>query len=162
MSTTTADITLQQILNYANANQIPNALRKVKLGNVLASVKVVVTGLTATATPDITSASVLAAATVTGLDRAANDALPAIGLVKTLRVTASGTAGSIGPYVITDAGGTAAIPPTATAYAGAAVGVATLSDDGKTLTFPNTVTAFVLEYMPRSDADLSTVWASGV
>ena len=157
-STTTADVTLQQILNRANPNQLNAGLLKVKLGNVLGPVKVVVTGLTAASAIDITSAAVRAAATITGLDRAAEDNLPAINLVKTLRITASGTSASLGAYIVTDAGGTAIVPP---GGASAAVGVALLSDDGKTITFPNTVTAFVLEYMPRPEAVLSTVWASG-
>jgi len=156
MSTTTADITLQQILDNANLNQLAAALSKVKLGNVLGSVKVVVTGLTAIAAPVITGAAVRAAATITGLNRGSNDNLPAIQSVKTLRVTASGTANSVGSYVVTDAGGTE-LTPTASAN----VGLALLSDDGTTLTFPTTVTAFVLEYVPRPDTALSSLWASG-
>lgn len=157
MSTTTADITLQQILNRSNLNQLAAALSKVKLGNVLGSVKVTVASLSATASPVITGSAVRAAATISGLDRGSNDNLPAIQTVKTLRVTTSGTANSVGSYAISDAGGTALTPT-----AGANVGLALLSDDGTTLTFPTTVTGFVLEYVPRPDTALSTLWASGV
>jgi hypothetical protein len=158
MSTTTADITLQQILNRSNLNQLAAALSKVKLGNVLGSVKVTVAALTATATPQITGSAVRAASTtISGLDRDTNDNLPAIQTVKTLRVTTSGTANSVGSYAVSDAGGTALSPT-----AGANVGLALLSDDGTTLTFPTTVTGFVLEYVPRPDTALSTLWASGV
>lgn len=157
MSTTTADITLQQIINRSNLNQLAAALSKVKLGNVLGSVKITVAGLGATATPIVTGAAVRAAATISGLDRGTNDNLPAIQTVKTLRVTTSGTANSVGSYAVSDAGGTALSPT-----AGANVGLALLSDDGTTLTFPTTVTGFVLEYVPRPDTALSTLWASGV
>lgn len=157
MSTTTADITLQQILNRSNLNQLAAALSKVKLGNVLGSVKVTVASLSATASPVITGSAVRAAATISGLDRGSNDNLPAIQTVKTLRVTTSGTPQAVGSYAISDAGGTALTPT-----AGANVGLALLSDDGTTLTFPTTVTGFVLEYVPRPDTALSTLWASGV
>jgi hypothetical protein len=59
--------------------------------------------------------------------------------------------------VVSDAGGTALTPT-----AGANVGLALLSDDGKSLTFPSTITAFVIEFVPRSENVLSTVWPSGV
>lgn len=160
MATTTADITMQQVLNKANLNQLATVLQKIKLGNVLASVKVAVASLGATASPVITGAGVLAAATsIAGLDRATADRLPAIQVVKTLRVTASGTSASVGSYIVADAGGTPTLP---TGGASAGVGIATLSDDGTTITFPNTVTAFVIEYVPRPDVALSTNWVSGV
>lgn len=150
MATTTADITLQQALNSGDLNWFGNLLRKMRLGNMLAgSVKVTCTGLAPAASFDITSAAVLAAATISGLDRDSSDRLPPILAVKTLRVTASDTANSVGSYAITDAAGTAVSPT-----AGANVGLALLSDDGKTLTFPTTVTAFVLEYVPRPAVDL--------
>jgi hypothetical protein len=157
--TTTADRTLQTVLQDSNQNEMAAAFRKVKLGNFFAVAKVVVTALGATAAPVITGSAVRAAATITGLDRATADNLPAIRAVVSLRVTASGTAGSLGTYGISDTSGTPIVPP---GGAGAAMGIATLSDDGTTLTFPNTVTAFVLQYIPRSETLLSTVWASGV
>lgn len=145
-----ADITLRDTLDKANPNTLPTALQKVKLGRRLSSVKVTISGLTASATVDITSAAALAAATVVGLNLADNERLPAIELVKTLRVTAVGTA-ALGPRIVVDSGGTAIAPST---YAGHAK----LSDDGTTLTFEGTVTGLIIEYMPRSATDLDTVW----
>lgn len=157
MPVTPADVTLQQVLNKANLNQLATILQKMKLGNMLNPVKVVATGLTAAASFDITTAAVRQASTITGLERDTGDALPAILSVKTLRVTASGTANSVGTYIVSDASGTT-VSPTASAN----VGIALLSDDGTTLTFPTTVTAFVLEYVPRSNTDLEDNWVSGV
>ncbi|TXH58676.1 MAG: hypothetical protein E6Q97_01410 [Desulfurellales bacterium] len=152
--TTTADKSLQKVLNESNLNYLPTVFQLMKLGNMLGGeVKVVATGLTAAASFDITTSAVRAASTITGLDRNTTDALPAIAVVRSLRVTASGTANSVGSYAITDAGGTAVSPA-----AGANVGLATLSDDGKTLTFPTTVTAFTLTYMPKPHTDLDTVF----
>lgn len=159
MTTTTADITLQRILNNANMNQLDRAFRKIKLGNLFASVKVTFVGLTGAATHDITTQASLNRATIVGLDRETSDLLPAIQLVKTLRVTAAGTANSVGSYAISDAGGTVLTPTNS-----ANVGLALLSDDGKSITFPTAdVTAFVIEYMPRPDVNIvTTIWPSGV
>ncbi len=154
MSSTTAEQTYQNWLNKANANLLPTLFQKMKLGNMLSPVKVTVTGLTATASPDITSTAVRLAATVSGLERETTDPLPAILAVKTLRVTGSGTANSIGSYAVTD-GAPADSARTLTPTAGANVGLALLSDDGTTLTFPSTITGFVLEYIPRSATALS-------
>ena len=49
MPVTPADVTLQQVLNKANLNQLATILQKMKLGNMLNPVKVVVVGLTAAA-----------------------------------------------------------------------------------------------------------------
>lgn len=145
--TTTAVQTLRDILNLADPNTVADALRRIKLGNMASVIKITVTGLTASATPDITTAEVKAAAVVAGITLASDELLPAIGQVVSLRVTASGTATSVGTYGITDAGGTAIVPP---GGASAAMGIAEVSDDGKVITFPNTVTAFVLQYIPRA------------
>lgn len=155
MATTTAPVTLQQVLNKANLNQMMAAFRQMLLGNMLGLVKVTVTGLTAAASFDITTSTFRAASTITGLDRVSSDNLPPILAVKTLRVTAVGT-GATGPRVVTDAGGTAVAPSSGIA------GVALISDDGKTLTFEGTVTGFILEYIPCPAVPLSTEWASGV
>ena len=155
MSSTTAEQTYQQWLNKANANLLPTIFQKMKLGNMLSPVRVVVTGLTATASPDITSNAVRLAATITGLERETTENLPAILAVKSLRVTASGTSNSVGSYAITD-GETADAARALTPTAGANVGLALLSADGTTLTFPSTITAFVLEYIPRSATALSS------
>ena len=56
MPPTPSDVTLQEVLNKANLNQLATVLQKVKLGNVLSPVKVVVTGLSAASAIDITSA----------------------------------------------------------------------------------------------------------
>lgn len=155
MPVTPADVTLQQVLNKANLNQLATILQKMKLGNMLNPVKVVVVGLTAAAAIDITTAAVRAASTITGLERDTGDSLPAILSVTALRVTGVGT-GALGARSVTDAGGTAGAP-------GAnGLGIALLSDDGKTLTFEGTVTGFVLEYIPRSNTDLEDNWVSGV
>lgn len=155
--TTTRNETLRSVLNDGNLNEIDSALARAKLGNMLSEVKVVVSGLTAASAIDITTAAVKAAATITGLELQSGENLPAIGTLKSLRVSASGTAASLGAYIACDDGATAIVPP---GGAGAAVGVAKLSDDGKTLTFPNTVTGFVLTYRPRAAVDLGTVYAA--
>lgn len=151
---TTKPLTLQQQLEKANPNELADALRRLGLGKLFAPIKVVIAGLTAAAAVDITSAAAKAAATITGIDALEDgELLPAIGACLTLRVTASGTAGSLGVYQLGDAGATPIVPP---GGAGAAVGVATISDDGKTITFPNTVTGFVLEYTPRPKVPVTT------
>lgn len=152
MATTTADVTLQQELNRGRLDHLATIFQKMKLANMLAgSVKVTTTGLTPAASFDLTSAAVLAAATISGLDRETSDRLPAAMVVKTLRCTASSTANSVGSYIVSDAGGTALTPT-----AGANVGIALISDDGKTITFPSTVTAFVIEYVPKPAIDIVT------
>lgn len=152
--TVTKTNTLQEELESANPNTLADALRLCDLGKMLAPVKVVCTGLTAAASFDITTAAVKAAATVSGVTLETGEMLPAILSVTALRCTASGTANSVGSYIMSDAGGTAVSPT-----AGANVGIALLSDDGKTITFPTTVTAFVLEYCPRSKTALTSAFA---
>jgi len=68
--TTTANKTMQQVLNGANLNWLPTLLQMMKLGNMLSPVKVSVTGLTAAAAIDITTMTFRDAATISGLDRA--------------------------------------------------------------------------------------------
>ncbi len=149
MTTAHKGLTVQKVLDRAEPDITSDALRKVKFGQAMSQVKVVVTALGATATPDITSAAVKAAGVVTGITAlAVGEMLPPIRMIRSLRVTASGTATSLGTYIVSDASGTAIIPP---GGASAAVGVALLSDDGKTITFPNTVTAFTIIYEPLCD-----------
>jgi len=150
--TTTRTITIRELLNNGNLNQVADLLRAIKFGNHLTKVKVVVTGLTATATPDLTSAAVKAAATITGLTLQTNENLPPIGQVLSLRVAASGTAAAVGTYLVSDAGGTAEQPQAASDGAG----IATLNDAGTVLTFPNTITAFTLVYYPAPYVALET------
>lgn len=147
--TTNQTQTYRVVGDKANPNLLGDLLRAMKFGLMCSPIKVTVTGLTAAAAIDITTAAVKAAATIVGASLATGENLPAIGHIVGLRVTGVGTAAT-GPRAVTDAGGTPAAPPTATAYAGASVGLATLSDDGKTLTFEGTVTGFVLYYVPRS------------
>ena len=95
--TTTKAATIQSTLEKADPNSIADALRYLGLGKLFAPITVTVTGLTASATVDITSAAVKAAAVIVGID-ALDDGeyLPALGCLLSLRVTASGTAGSVG------------------------------------------------------------------
>lgn len=159
--TTTKKKSIQQAFNDGDANTIADAARKAKLGTMLRPIKVTFAGLTATASLDITSATARAAATVNDGDIpegyiASKTHLPPINVVKSLRITASGTAASLGNYIAGDVGSTMIVPP---GGAAAAVGIARLSDDGKTITFPNTVTGFVLHYTPRADVELNTDFA---
>jgi len=145
---------IQSALNQANPNQLPDLLQKVGIGNMLANIKAVVTGLTAAGSFDITSAAVFAKATVTGLNTLGGDlaALPPIGVLRTLRVTAATTASTAGTYVLTDVAG-----DMVTANTHTVVGIARISDDGKTLSFPTTdVTAFIIEYQARAATDPTT------
>jgi hypothetical protein len=151
--TTTKELDYRKLGNDAHPQNVADFLRAVKLGNMLSVIKVTVTGLTASAAIDVTTAAVKAAATIAGVSLDTGENLPAIGNVVSLRVTASGTAGSLGVYGIGDDGATAIVPP---GGAGAAMGIAKLSDDGKTLTFPNTITGFVLIYRPRAAVTMST------
>ena len=81
-----------------------------------------------------------------------------IGSPSIIGVSALNLAGDAlhGTYGVTDAGGTAIIPP---GGASASMGIAKLSDDGKTITFPNTVTGFVITYYPRAAVDPDTASA---
>jgi hypothetical protein len=156
--TTSRTPTVREAVNSGNPAVMASALQHVALGTMLGKIKVVVASLSATATPDITSAAVKAAATITGITLQSGENLPAIGVVVSLRISASGTATSLGTYGISDAGGTAIIPP---GGASAAMGVALLSDDGKTITFPNTVTGFVLEYFPAASGGMTATYPVG-
>jgi hypothetical protein len=146
--TTTKLATVRDNLNSGNTSLQASAMQTMKIGNRLANVKAVITGLTAAAAIDITTAASKAAATITGITLATGENLPPIGHVLTLRVTNVGS-GATGPRIVVDAGGAAIAPNT---YAGHAL----ISDDGATLTFEGTVTGFILEYVPRAYVALST------
>lgn len=137
-STTTTPRTLKAVIDEANPNEIADGARQLRLGTVHTVLKRTFTGLTAAAAFDLTA--------IDGSGETAGVAnpnrLPAA-TVRTLRCTASGTANSVGSYIVSDAGGTATSPTASTI-----VGIALISDDGKTITFPTTVTAFVIEYFP--------------
>lgn len=140
MSTTaTAERTLKQVTDDANPNDLPDALRALKLGTTLRPLKRTFTGLTSAVSHDLTA--------IDGTGETAGKANPnrlAALVVGTLRVTAGTLAA--GPAIVTDAGGTPTAIGTGTAH------VATISDDGKTITFQAAVTAFVIEYIPRVKA----------
>lgn len=151
--TTTADITLQKVLENSDPNQLADALRQVG-GKRHAVIKVVFAALANVAAQDITTAAAKAAATISGIDELPDgENLPAIGEVLSLRSTA-GAMAVHGTHVVSDAGGTPIVPTAAIP------GVATVSDDGKTLTFQAGVTAFVLQYRPRSEAAMTSKFAS--
>ncbi len=158
MSVTTSERqTLAVVLDRANPNQVSDALALVKLATMLNPVKITLTGITADASVDITAflkgdSTLTIDSGLAGL--ATGEALPPILMVKTCRVTTSGTAGTVGSYVMTDAGGTGV-----TAATSAVAGLALLSDDGTTITFTTTITGMVLEYIPRSDTTFSTLFA---
>jgi len=149
VTTLTKENTLQEELERSSPNTIADALRLTDLGKMLATVKVVVVGLTDVAAQDITTAAFKALATITGTLLETGENLPAIGNVVSLRSTA-GTLAVQGTHVVSDTGGTPLVP------SATFPGVATLSDDGKTITFQAGVTAFVLVYNPVSKTALST------
>lgn len=151
--TTTKTKTIREVLNKAEPNEISDALRKVRLGNMVEPIKVTFASLSAAAAIDITTAASKAAATIAGgFTLASGETLPPIGQVVSLRVTAG--AAAAGARVVTDAGGTAGAP-------GAnGPGIALISDNGKTLTFEGNVTGFVLTYLPRSYTDVDTAFTA--
>ena len=131
--TTTQKETLQTVLDEGNASKLPSAVQKMKLGTMLTPVKKTFTSLSASDTHDIT-------------DAAHGSCAPILAVVA-LRATAVGTA-ALGARFISD------IDATASAT------VAKISDDGKTIKFEGTVTGFILEYLPRSNADMTAVFAN--
>ena len=152
--TTTFVQTIQQALERCTPGIIADLVRALRLDKSMSKVKAVATGLTAAASFNITTAAVKSASVITGVTLDSDETLPAIGQIVSLRVTASGTANSVGTYAIGDSSATPVSPT-----AGANVGLATLSDDGKTITFPTTVTAFVISYFPRP-TDTQTAFGS--
>jgi hypothetical protein len=147
------DDTTRREMDAGNTNTLGSCASKAKLGTFMTQVKVVAAGLTAAASFDITTAAFKALSTINGIDLNTGENLPAMGRVLTLRVTASGTANSVGSYGLTDTGGTAVSPT-----AGANMGIAKISDDGKTLTFLTTVTAFTLYYFPVAGTAMNTLF----
>lgn len=148
-----AEIKILDILNQAEPNELADALRKIGFGDMLDQPVVrTFTGLTAAAAFDLT--------TIDGTGETvgpANVLRRGAHCVLSARITASGTAGSLGTYLVSpDQGVTKIIPP---GGASVAVGIATISLDGKTITFPNTVTAFVIAYVPAPKIALATRFA---
>lgn len=154
--TTTKSKTIQQTVDAGNANEIADAARRMRLGTMLRPIKVTFAALTAASAVDITTQTSLSKATVNQGDIpegyvASKTPLPPIGVVRALRVTA-GTAAA-GARVMGDSGSTPAQFGTSGVYS------AKVSDDGKTVTFEANVTGFVLEYLPRSSADMALDFA---
>lgn len=150
--TATKNLTVRDVLDQANPNDVDDALRRIKLGTMVYPLKRVFTGLTAAASFDLTL--------IDGTGETAGVANPnrlAALVVSYLRIDASGTAGSVGNYIVGPPTSTLLVPP---GGANAAVGVARISDDGKTITFPNTITGFTIMYVPRvlSAAELDDLW----
>lgn len=139
-STATTTRSTKVVLDEANPSEIADGLRKLQLGTVFNPLKRTFTGLTAAAAFDLTAID--GSGETTGASNPLR--LPA-NIVRSLRCTASGTANSVGTYVVSDAAGTATSPTASTV-----AGIALISDDGKTITFPTTVTAFIISYLPRT------------
>lgn len=129
MTTTTKLHTLKDDLDDANPTDVASALQAIKLGTCLAAV-------------EEDTGTVTASATVKLKFKAA--------AVLSTRVVTSGTAGSVGAYLVADSAATAVVP----AAANTQPGVAKLGTDRQTLTFPNTVTRVITQYLPLA-ADLS-------
>lgn len=155
MSTTTTFIrSLQLVLDQALPGEFVDGCRSLKLGTTFTPLKRVFTGLSASATVDLTA---LDATGETPIGATNPSRLPAL-VVTYLRVDASGTAASVGNYIVGPPTSTLLVPP---GGANTAVGVARLSDDGKTLTLPNTITGLTIQYVPRmlQVADMQAAFA---
>lgn len=139
-STNTKPRSLQNVLDAGNPNDMDAAMAQLDIGTVFTPLKRTFTGLTAAASFDLTAID--GTGEITG---PSNPLRLAANIVRSLRVTASGTAATVGSYFVSDAGGTAVSAATS-----GAAGIALISDDGKTLTFPTTITAFTIQYMPRT------------
>lgn len=139
-TTDTANRTLKDELDSANATTMPAALAKVKVGTHLTLIK-----------ETITLAAVAASVNLATLSVAKRPAW----IIKSLRVSdvTGGASARVGTYVITDAAGTALDPQADSP------GVAKLSDDGVTLTFAATIKAIVIAYYPMPDTDLTSKFA---
>lgn len=136
--------TVKDVLSKADPDNLPDALRKVDLGNLL-QIKEYDTG------------------TITGV---AAVPLPEDALaVLSARVVTSGTATSVGTYMVGDSAVTPLLPP---GGASTAVGIASaqgisapgagLTGTGRitTVTFPNTVTRVVFRYIAAPKALLTS------
>lgn len=155
---TTHTIDRREVLNRVNLSEFDAALRGTKPGDRMSVIKAVFAGLTAAATYNITTAAMKALATITGINLATDENLPALGYLLTLRVVSATTGTVVGTYILTDIAGTVLTPATSSA-----VGIARISDDGTTLTFASAdVTAFTIEYSPRSPVSLTAEYTNGL
>lgn len=138
--TATVKETNKIALDQANPNKLADALAKVQLGTLLTPLKRVFTGLTAALSFDLT--------TIDGTGEVVGSSNP-------LRLAAL----MVGPLRVTAGAATAGVRTVGDVDATPSATVATISDDGKTLTFEANVTAFVVEYIPRSAADMNDLFA---
>lgn len=122
---------IKTVANSGNLNQLGEVAQKVELGTMMQVQQATFTGLTAAAAHNLSDA--------------AHGALPAVGAMLSLRVTAG--AAAAGGRLVLDAAGT----PSATE--------ATISADGKTVTFEANVTGFVIQYMPRAAVSMTADFA---
>lgn len=142
-----AEITIRDILNNADPNELEDCLRKLGFGNMCTVLKRVFTGLTGAASFDLTAID----ATGETVGKSNPNRLAAA-YVLSLRVVTAGTANTQGTYLVSDVAGTI-VTPTNNANAG----ICRISDDGKTLTFGTAdVTAFTIQYIPRGLVATST------
>lgn len=123
MTTATKLNTVKNVLDNANPNDIHAALQQLQLGTLLSRIEEDSGAITASATYKLTKKAAM---------------------VCSARVVTSGTAGSVGSYLVGDSAST----PVAPAAANTQPGVARLGTDDQTLTFPNTVTRVVVVYLP--------------
>ena len=136
-------------------------MQKLRAGYLFCPIKIVGTAVTAVTNLTLSELrngadGIVITSLIGGNTFPANFTPPKIGVVRSLRVGASGTAGSVGTYVMTDRpDGATIVPP---GGASAAAGIAELSDDGDIITFPNSITGFTLVYLPMPYIDLNTAW----
>jgi hypothetical protein len=158
--TTLAQRALDAIQN-GDPRDLATIMQKLRIGTLLCPLKIVGTAITATATLTMSSLrngtdGIVVTSLIGGNSFPANFTPPKVGLVRTLRVGASGTGASVGTYVVTDRpDGATIVPP---GGASAAAGIAELSDDGDIIQLPNTITGFTLVYFPMPYIDLDTAW----
>ena len=132
--TTTAVETLKSALDQANLNKLATALQQVQLGTVMTPVVHDTGTITASATVTLPSAALL---------------------VQAARVATSGTATSVGSYLVGDASATPSKPA---GGASLGAGVASISANGLTVTFPNTITRVTIQYLPRPTTALTSAF----
>lgn len=163
MTTTIVPETLAKALNEADPNRIADALRAYGIGVALSPQKFSYLGTTGASAQVVTAAAFAALATPGSKTPTLPQGvvtLPPIMHIATLRVT-TGPSGSVGNYIATDSAGTPALLQVVGASGNtslAGVGVATLSDDGTTIGFPTNVSGFVIEYVPRSLQDVTSLF----
>ncbi len=151
MTTTTKTQTLGVTLTQASPDTLPDALRDVDLGNLLQMKEYDTGAITAVAAVPVPE-----------------DALA----VLSARVVTSGTAASVGTYMVGDSAVTPLLPP---GGASTAVGIASsqgVANGGgavaavggvlSTVTFPNTVTRVVFRYIAGPKTKLSASFGNGV